>query len=68
MKPWIKTEIHNHCDQTIILQPTPEFDGVELYFCEAAKSHMTNALYIDKDELPVLIKKLQEMMEYVTTK
>lgn len=69
MKPWIATEISNHCEQIMVIQPTPEMNGcIEFYFKEVDGSHQTNALYIDKDELPVLIQKLQEMMEYVTTK
>ena len=68
MKPWIKTEINNHCEQIITIQPTPGFDGIELYFSEDDKSHQTNALYINKEELPVIVKKLQEMMEYVMVK
>lgn len=68
MKPWVKTEIHNNCEQIITIQPTPTFDGIELYFSEADNSHQTNPLYISKDEFPAVIKKMQEMMEYVTTK
>ena len=68
MKPWIRTEIDNHCEQVIAIQPTPEFDGIELYFSEADKSYQTNPLYINKEELPIIVKKLQEMMEYVMDK
>lgn len=69
MKTWIKTEILNHCEQVITIQPTPEMDKcIEFYFSEADGTHLTNALYINKDELPVVIEKLQEMMNYVTIK
>ena len=68
MKPWIRTEIDNHCEQVIMIQPTPGFDGIELYFSEDDKSYITNPLYINKEEFPVIVKKLQEMMEYVTNK
>jgi hypothetical protein len=67
MKPWIRIEIDNNCEQIIMIQPTPEFDGIELYFSEADKTNQTNALYINKEELPIIVKKLQEMMEHVTT-
>jgi hypothetical protein len=65
MKPWVTTEISNYCEQIIVIQPVPEFNGVELYFKEADGTNMTNPLYINKDELPIIIEKLQEMMNYV---
>jgi hypothetical protein len=68
MKTWIRTEINNHCEQMISIQPTPEFDGIELYFSEDGTSYKTNPLYINKEELPIIVKKLQEMMEYVMDK
>jgi hypothetical protein len=68
MKPWITTEITTHADQIILVQPAPEFNGIEMGFKEMDGTHQTNALYINKDELPIIIKKLQEMMEYVTNK
>lgn len=68
MKPWVKTEIHNNCEQIITIQPTPNFDGIELYFSEADKTFQTNTLYLSRDEFPAVIKKMQEMMEYVTSK
>jgi hypothetical protein len=68
MKTWIRTEISNHCEQVITIQPTPEFYGIELYFSEDDKSYITNPLYINKEELPIIVKKLQEMMEYVMDK
>ena len=68
MKPWIRTEIYNHCEQIITIQPSPEFDGIELYFSEDNKTNQTNPFYINKEELPIIIRLLQEMMEYVTIK
>lgn len=68
MKTWITTKIHNHCDQILEIQPNPEFIGIEIYFSEGDLSNTTNAYYIDKDELPVILKKLQEMMDYVSNK
>ncbi len=67
-KPWIQTKIDNHCEQTITIQPTPEFDGIELYFSEMDDSNETGAFYISKEELPVIIQRLQDMMNYVIEK
>ena len=65
MKPWIRTTIDNHCEQVIGIQPTPEIDGcIEFYFEEADGTKNSGILYIDKDELPIIIQKMQEMMEY----
>jgi hypothetical protein len=68
MKPWITTKIQNHCEQVIEITADEAFYSIEFSFSEADGTHMTNPLFIDKDELPVLIQKLQEMMEYITTK
>ncbi len=68
MKPWITTEVYNHCEQKVLIQPTPEFDGIEIYIQEIDGSKSSGALYINKEELPYIIQKLQEMMEYVTNK
>ena len=65
MKPWITTHVYNSCEQKILIQPTPAFDGIEVYLFEADGSDNSGALYINKQELPIIIKKLQEMMEYV---
>ena len=63
----VTTEVYNHAEQKLLIQPTPEFDGLEIYIQELLKDS-SEAFYINKDELPVIIKKLQEMMDYVTTK
>lgn len=68
MKPWVKTEITNHCDQIIGIQPTPEMDNcVEFFFYKEGKTGSSEILYISKDELPVVIQKMTEMMNYVST-
>ena len=66
MRTYIRTEVHNHVDQKITIQPTPEFDGIEIYFCEEDGSHATGVLYLTKDELPIFIERLQDMMNYAT--
>lgn len=66
---YVTTEVYNHAEQKLLIQPTPTFDGIEIYIQEIeGEPHSSGALYINKEELPVIVKKLQEMMDYVTTK
>ena len=65
---YVTTEVYNHAEQKLLIQPTPEFDGIEIYSQELDGKDSSRAFYINKEELPVIIKKLQEMMDYVTTK
>ena len=65
MKPWITTKVYNHCEQKLLIQPTPALDGIEIYIQEL-DGDSSGALYINEEELPIIIKKLQEMMQYVT--
>lgn len=65
----ITTEVYTHAKQKLLIQPTLTFDGIEIYIQEAeGEPHSSGALHINKKELPVIVKKLQEMMDYVTTK
>ena len=68
MKPWVTTKINNHCDQVIEINPSHEFDSLELCFSEADGTCRTNPLYINKEELPIIIKILQDMMDYSINK
>lgn len=68
MKPFVQTQIFTHADQSLIIQPTPESDGIEVYIKNTESNKMTEALYLTKEELPVIIEKLNEMMNYVTNK
>lgn len=66
-KPWIKTVMYTEAEQLINIQPTPEMcNYIEVCFSEIDGSEDSGILYISKDELPILIQKMQEMMEYVT--
>lgn len=65
-KTWVKTEIITHTEQLIGIQPTPEMeDCIEFFFSELDGSSNSGILYINKEELPVIIKKMQEMMNYL---
>jgi hypothetical protein len=65
-KPWVTTEVYNNAEQKLLIQPTPEFSGLEIYIQETTETHSSAAFYIDKDELPTIIEKLTEMMNYIT--
>lgn len=65
-KPWISTEIFTQAEQVIKIQPTPEFDGIEVYTGEM--DCPKGPTYITMEELPIIIQKLQEMMDYVMDK
>lgn len=67
-KTWITTEIVTDADQLISIQPTPEFDGIEFFFSEGDKTYQSGTLYINKEELPLIIERLNDMMNYVTKK
>lgn len=64
-KPWVRTEVFNNREQKLLIQPITEFDGIEIYIQEVENDESSGAFYINKEELPVLIEKLQEMMNYV---
>ena len=68
MKTWIKTEVFNSCEQKLLIQPTPEFNGIEIYIQEIDNSNGSGGFYINQEELPIIIKSLQQLMEYVTSK
>lgn len=65
MKPFISTYFYNHADQKLIIQPTPEMDGIEIYIQEIDGSKSSGAFYISQEELPYLTQKLNEMMNYL---
>jgi len=66
-RPWIITEIITNEDQVIRIQPTPGGDNcIEFSFSGQDDENDSGILYINKEELPYVIQKMQEMMEYVT--
>lgn len=67
-KPWITTKISLLYDQSLNIQPTDTMDGIQLQAKELDGITTSNFIYLTKDEFPIVIKKLQEMMEYVTSK
>jgi hypothetical protein len=68
MKPYVTTKISLLYDQSLNIQPTDNMDGIQIRALENDDITTSNFIYLTKDEFPVVIKKLQEMMEYVTSK
>ena len=64
-KVWISTEVSTEFEQDIKIQPTPEFDGITIEFKEAGGEYRGNYLYLDRDTMAALVRKMQEMMDYV---
>lgn len=52
-------------DQSLNIEPTDNMDGVQIRALENDGITTSNFIYLTKDEFPIVIKKLQEMMEYV---
>ena len=67
-KPWVTTKISLLCDQSLDIRPTDNMDGIQIRALENDDITTSNFIYLTKDEFPVVIKKLQEMMEYLTRK
>ena len=67
-KPWVTTKINLIYDQSINICPTDNMDGVRIQALENDEITVSNFIYLTKDEFPIVIKKLEEMMEYVTSK
>ena len=67
-KPWVTTKISLLYDQSLNIEPTDTMDGIQIRALENDGITVSNFIYLTKDEFPVVIKKLEEMMEYVTSK
>jgi len=66
MKTFITTEVFNEADQKLVIFPTPEFDAIQFYIVESDGTHKSGEFFITKDELPLIIERLQDMMNHVT--
>ena len=62
-KVWHKVEISTE-EQNVSVYPTEEFNGI---IVETNELDETNSprMYLNKDEMELLILKMREMMEYV---
>jgi hypothetical protein len=62
-KVWHKVEINTE-EQNVLVYPTEEYGGI---IVETNELDGTNSprMYLNKDEMELLILKMREMMEYV---
>lgn len=66
-KIWHKTEIATE-EQNISIYPTETFDGIIVETKELDDKTSSPRLYLNKDEMELLICKMKEMMDYVNDK
>jgi len=66
-KVWIKTIISTE-SQNVGIYPMEEFDGIIIETKELDDKTPYSRLYLNEDEMKVLILKMQEMMRYVLEK
>ncbi len=66
-KVWNKTVILTK-DQNVEIYPTEFFDGIIVETKELDDKSLNDKLYLNKDEMDLLIIKMQEMMKYVLEK
>ena len=66
-KVWNKTVISTE-DQDVSIYPTEQFDGIIVETRELDGDPFTSRLYLNRDEMELLIIKMQEMMNYVSDK
>lgn len=62
-KIWKTVTLLTEAEQKIIIQPTPELNGITLSFCELDGTHDSGILYLYKNDLPHIVKELQKLME-----
>jgi len=66
-KVWNKTVIETE-EQNVEIYPTETFDGIIIETKELDDKTLNGRLYLNKDEMELLIIKMQEMMKYVLEK
>ena len=66
-KVWNKTVIATE-EQNVEIYPTETFDGIIIETKELDDKTGSPRLYLNKDEMELLIFKMQEMMKYVLEK
>jgi hypothetical protein len=63
-KVWYKSVIATE-DQNVEIFPTEGFDGIIIQTRELDDKTYSPRLYLNKEEMQILIVKMQEMMDYV---
>jgi hypothetical protein len=66
-KVWNKTVIATE-DQNVEIYPTEMFNGIIVEISELDDKTFNRRLYLSKDEMELMIIKMQEMMKYVLEK
>ena len=66
-KIWNKTFIATE-EQNVEIYPTEGFDGIIVETRELDDKTLNGRLYLSKDEMELMIIKMQEMMKYVLEK
>ena len=66
-KIWTKTVISTK-EQNVEIYPTEGFDGIIVETRELDDKTLNGRLYLSKDEMELMIIKMQEMMKYVLEK
>jgi hypothetical protein len=66
-KIWTKTVISTE-EQNVEIYPTEEFNGIIVEVRELEDKTLSGRLYLNRDEMELLIVKMQEMMHYVLEK
>jgi hypothetical protein len=64
-KVWHKVVIATE-EQNVEIFPTEGFDGIIIQTKELDDKTYSPRLYLNKDEMELLISKMREMMDYVT--
>lgn len=63
-KVWYKTEIATE-EQNVSIYPTEDFNGIVVETKEVDDKTLNGKLYLNQEEMELLILKMQEMMKYV---
>ena len=66
-KIWNKSVIATE-EQNVEIYPTEIFDGIIVEVYDVHDKTFKNRLYLNKDEMEIMIIKMQEMMKYVLEK
>jgi hypothetical protein len=66
-KIWTKTVISTE-EQNVEIYPTEEFNGIIVEVRELEDKTLSGRLYLNRDEMELLIVKMQEMIKYVLEK
>lgn len=63
MKPYIRVELTTKNEQSLVIQEGTTKGVIEIFFREN-NNEESGLFYIEKTELPAIIEKLQEVMNY----